>query len=679
MKKNSAALKKPLQKHISSDSKPFRQQSFSQNYRLQALVIFLFAFALYANTLGHQYALDDDLMIRDNKFTKQGFSGIGKILTTDALAGVFGEQNLLQGGRYRPLSQVFFAVEYELFGLNPFIGHLINVFLYGLLCVLLFHVLRKIFKNYSSVKWYFGLPFLVTMLFTVHPLHTEVVANIKGRDEIMSLIGSLGALWFALKYCENRKPLNLLWIAVIFIFALLSKENAATFIAVIPLTMYFFSDPKRKDYLVITAVLFSAFAVYALIRYNALGFFMNSYEETELFNNPFAEASISQKYATIVYTWLRYLGLIVFAYPLTHDYYPYQVPLMNWSDFRVILPLIIFAALATIAVLKFRKKSLVSFAILFFAVTFSIQSNLLLNIGTFMNERFMFVSLIGFCIIVAMFFRRLSGDDQSGKPVWVQVAVYLFVFLIITFSSITINRNRAWKNSETLVLTDVKTSVNSARCNYIAGFTLLEKARKEPDAAEKKQYYTNAAFYLERGLNIYGKNTSALGNLGEVYIALGRYDEARSMYMRVLEQIPDDQVSIANLRVIANLYVRDGKFNEAIQLLKTVAEITLIDPADYNSIGEIFGRNLNQLDSAELYFEKSLERYSEYAPALENMGLVQGMRGNYQQSLEYFLQAYPLDSSNADLLHNLSRTYRNLGDILKAEEMQVRADHLSNQ
>jgi len=663
----------PKTKPTAEPAKPF-----SQNFRLQALVIFLFAFALYANTLGHQYALDDDLMIRDNKFTKQGFSGLGKILTTDALAGVFGEQNLLQGGRYRPLSQVCFAVEYELFGLNPFIGHFINVLLYGLLCVLLFHVLRKIFKNYTSSKWYFGLPFLVTALFAVHPLHTEVVANIKGRDEIMSLLGSLGALWFALKYCENRKPLDLLWGAVIFILALLSKENAATFIAVIPLTMYFFSEAKRKDYVIITAVLIAAFAVYALIRYNALGFFMNSYEETELFNNPFAEASVSQKYATIVYTWLRYLGLIVFAHPLTHDYYPYQVPLMDWSDFRVILSLIIFAALATIAVLKFRKKSLVSFAILFFAVTFSIQSNLLLNIGTFMNERFMFVSLIGFCIVVAMFFRRLSGDDQSGKPVWAQVAVYLFVFLIITFSSVTINRNKAWKNSETLVLTDVKTSVNSARCNYIAGFTLLEKARKEQDTAEKKQYYTDAALYLERGLNIYGKNTSALGNLGEVYIALGRLEEAQTMYMRLLEQIPDARVAIANLRVISNLYVRDGKYNEAIQLLKTLAKQTVIDPADYNSIGEIFGRNLNQLDSAELYFEKSLERFSGYAPALENMGLVQGMRGNYQKSLEYFLLAYPLDSTNADLLRNLSSTYRNLGNISKAEEMQLKADKLSS-
>jgi len=652
---------------------------FAENFRMQALVIFLFAFALYANTLGHQYALDDDLMIRDNKYTKQGFSGIGKILTTDALAGVFGEHNLLQGGRYRPLSQVCFAVEHEIFGMNPFVGHFINVLLYGLLCVLLFHVLRKIFKKYNSSKWYMSLAFLVTALFTVHPLHTEAVANIKGRDEIMSLLGSLGALWFALKYVETKKPLHLLWLSVIFIFAMLSKENAATFIAVIPLTMYFFSEAKRKDYLLIITVLLSAFAVYALIRYNALGYFMNNYEETEIFNNPFAEASPAQKYATIVYTWIVYLKLLFVPYPLTHDYYPYQIPLVDWNNVQVILSVIVFGALAVFAIIKMKQKSLISFAILFFAITFSIQSNLLLNIGTFMNERFMFVSLIGFCIIAAMFFRRVSGDEKSDRKISAHPALYIFVFIISAFSVMTFARNMAWKDSETLFLTDVKTSVNSARCNYVAGFTLLENARLERDTVKQSEMYLEAAMYLERGLKIYGKNTSAMGNLGEVYIALKKYDAAITMYMKVLELIPDDQTSLANLRVIANLYVKENNFNEAIHLLKILADKTVIDPADYNTIGEIFGRSMNQLDSAEIYFEKSLKRYQNYAPALENMGLVQGLRGNYAKSLEYLLKAYPLDSTNVGLLKNMSHTYNQLGNQQKAVEMLNKANSLDPQ
>jgi tetratricopeptide (TPR) repeat protein len=326
-----------------------------------------------------------------------------------------------------------------------------------------------------------------------------------------------------------------------------------------------------------------------------------------------------------------------------------------------------------------KQKSLISFAILFFAITFSVQSNLLLNIGTFMNERFMFVSLIGFCIMVALIFRWLSGEGQTSRNAFAQPALYIFVFIITAFSAMTFARNFAWKDSETLFLTDVKTSVNSARCNYIAGFTLLEKARREPDAIKQKNLYLESAMYLERGLNIYEMNTSALGNLGEVYIALKKYDAAITMYMKLLELIPDDQVSFANLRVIANLYVKENNFTEAIHLLKILADKTVIDPADYNTIGEIFGRSMNQLDSAEAYFEMSLKRYQNYAPALENMGLVQGLRGNYAKSLEYLLKAYPLDSTNVGLLKNMSHTYNQLGNQQKAVEMLNKANSLGPQ
>jgi protein O-mannosyl-transferase len=369
-----------------------------------------------------------------------------------------------------------------------------------------------------------------------------------------------------------------------------------------------------------------------------------------------------------------YLKLLVIPYPLTHDYYPYQIPLMDWSYFSVILSLLIYAALGVLAVIKLKRKSLISFAIFFFAITLSIQSNLLLNIGTFMNERFMFVALIGFCIVVAMLIRRISGDSHSKQKPFPKPALYFFVFIMAAFSVITFSRNFAWKDSDTLVLTDVKTSVNSARCNYIAGFTLLQKARKERDAAKKMDLYKQSAEYLEHGLTIYGKNTSALGNLGEVYIALGRYEEARGMYMKVLEQYPGHQNSIYNLRVIANIYIRDTKFNEAFKLLNQLAFMQPSDPTDFNTIGEVYGKFKNNLDSAEFYFSKALERKQDFLPALENMGLVYGMRKNYAKSLEYMLRAYPLDSANVNLLRNMSSTYTNLGNQQKADEMFMKAN-----
>ena len=93
-------------------------------FRMQIIIIGLLAALLYGNTLFNKYSLDDTLIITQNKFTKMGLKGIGKIMSHDAFVGFFGEnKNLLPGGRYRPVSQVIFAVEYQFAGLSPFLGH----------------------------------------------------------------------------------------------------------------------------------------------------------------------------------------------------------------------------------------------------------------------------------------------------------------------------------------------------------------------------------------------------------------------------------------------------------------------------------------------------------------------------------------------------------------------------
>ncbi|MFA5783185.1 MAG: hypothetical protein WC868_13035, partial [Bacteroidales bacterium] len=109
-----------------------QEQSIKNSANLPVYLLFGFVLLLYANSLFNQYALDDRLMITENQFTKKGFNGIGDILSTDSFVGFFGKQkNLVAGGRYRPLSHITFAIEYALFGFNPFIGHLINILLYA--------------------------------------------------------------------------------------------------------------------------------------------------------------------------------------------------------------------------------------------------------------------------------------------------------------------------------------------------------------------------------------------------------------------------------------------------------------------------------------------------------------------------------------------------------------------
>ena len=86
----------------------------------------LLSFALYANTLGHGFVLDDSLVITKNKFTTQGISGLGKIFSTDTFFGYYqeeGRETLITGGRYRPLSLAFFAILFQVFGASPLVFH----------------------------------------------------------------------------------------------------------------------------------------------------------------------------------------------------------------------------------------------------------------------------------------------------------------------------------------------------------------------------------------------------------------------------------------------------------------------------------------------------------------------------------------------------------------------------
>jgi len=117
--------------------------------KLSAILVLL-TFILYGNTLSHDFALDDYIVITGNNFTKKGLGGIKDIMTHDAFVGTYGEALELTGGRYRPLSIVSFALEYEFFGRNPFVGHLGNLLLFALSTVLVFLLFVKILDEKNS-------------------------------------------------------------------------------------------------------------------------------------------------------------------------------------------------------------------------------------------------------------------------------------------------------------------------------------------------------------------------------------------------------------------------------------------------------------------------------------------------------------------------------------------------
>src|SRR5206468_8503821 len=157
---NSTSVRAAVLSREKSGSKNF----FSENWR-QLTVISLLATVLYIESVGFDYVLDDTILIVENKFTQKGIRGIGDIFRYESFRGYFGEQkDLVEGGRYRPLTIATFALEKSITGGKPSISHLINVLFYMLTGIVLYRVLLFMFPKPRSAptqeKWFFSVPFV---------------------------------------------------------------------------------------------------------------------------------------------------------------------------------------------------------------------------------------------------------------------------------------------------------------------------------------------------------------------------------------------------------------------------------------------------------------------------------------------------------------------------------------
>ncbi len=626
--------------------------AISASWIWHSWLVFAFGALLYANTLTHEFTQDDAIVIYDNMFTTQGVSGIKGLFTKDTFYGFFkeeGKAKLVSGGRYRPLTPAMFAIEYGLVGDKPWLGHLINILLYGLLCTMIYKLLAKMlcFKDDNKAKRYMILA--ITLLYAAHPLHTEAIANIKGRDEIMSMLGSVLTLYYMLKYIDTKQVKALVIALISFFLAFLSKENTITFLAVIPLTLYFFRNKTLKEATVSSLILLVPTILFLMIRASVLG---NDFGGTpmELMNNPFLKIvdnryvpfSTGEKMATILFTLGKYVQLLLFPHPLTHDYYPRHIAMMKWSDTGVIMSLLVYAGLIFIAVKGFKTKSILSYGILFFLITLSIVSNIVFPIGTNMSERFMFMPSLGATIAIGYILHEYVFKKFG------QTAFFgLSGVILLLFSVKTISRNAVWESDFRLFTTDVKTSINSAKVLNAAGGTLTANAFEEKDEVKKSKMLNEAIGYLRRAVEIHPGYKNAYLIMGNAYFYLSQYEPAIEAYGQALTLDPQFE---------------DAFRNQAIVLREA---------------GKFAGEKQNDLIKAETYLERSHQMAPNDTETLRLLGVLNGIKGDHVKAETFFTKVVQLEPQNAGAYLNLSSALHNKGDLQGAEQYRKKALELN--
>ncbi len=666
----------------------------------------LVSLVLYGNTLGHRYALDDGIVILENTFTKQGIRGIPAIFAHDTFVGFLGQnKRLVQGGRYRPLSVATFAIEQQLFGGNPHLSHLINILLYGLTGWLLYVALRRLFRDRGPPASRIGVPLLATLVFMVHPVHTEVVANIKGRDEILALLLASVSLLLQLRYLEIRRPLELAGVGFAFFVALLSKESALPLLVLFPLSLHFFTRATRRDHVWLSLSCLAAAVAYLWLREAATGRSAVA-SRPEILNDPFMLASLEQRYATIFYALLRYLGLLAFPHPLTHDYYFNQIPLVGWANPWVAVSLIVHVVLGAFAVRGIARKDPLAFGALFYLVALSVASNLVVSVGVIMSERFLYIPSIGFAIGLGLALQRGIGHaSATGRPVGARLCGLAALAIVMAFAGMTVVRNPAWRDSFTLFTTDVRLSPNSAKARTGAGGVLIQAAEKASDVSEKRRLLSEAITELRRAVEIYPGDGEAWLMMGNAYAmqsstragAIGCYEKAIASW-------PGLTQAYTNLGVVAiqeRDYARavgayrallgrepgnaDGWYGLGLAFEESSRPDSALDAYQHAvaangdrgdalaKLGTAYGRFRGEFEKAASYLGQAIRKGYREEWVFDNLGVALGSMHRYEPALQAFNEGLRYHPRSPKLELGLATTYYLMGDEPQARAHEAKA------
>lgn len=657
------------------------------------IVIAVVAFLLYANTIGHDYALDDSGAITGNRYVQEGFHGILNLLKVD-----FWHFSNAHLGYYRPLSLITFAIEYHFVQGNPHVSHFINCLIFAFSGFMLFIVLNKIFNSFNAL-----FPFIIALLFVAHPIHTEIVANIKGRDELLSFFNVMLMLWFALKFIDTKKIIYLIASLVFCYLGMLSKETALTGVMLLPVFLFYY-----KDYNVIEclkkSIPFALMVALFFVQKKYLLGTLSGIIPNDIVNYPYTQSHI--KLPTTFMLFAFCLRLLIVPHPLRYDYSFNQIPAVDLSSGWALLGIILFFVGAFFTVKQTLKKTILGFALSIFYITLIPALAFTILRGGIFAERFLFFPSLGFCIALVYGLSLLVKTDISANMSsafsWLRSnskIVFLSGIVFILYSFKTVNRNSAWKDNFTLFTTDIKTGKNSTQNQYHYANQYIYLASIEKDAVKKNEYVATAIGALRQSLHIHPRFGESYYLIGLAYqIIIPNKDSAIYYYNKAIETAPGYAESYYHLGVlyqtmgknnVASYYYNEAiKYNpEYLEPKKAAADLKALGIDVYlNPLTSIIDSTSSNKDTKYYYelgnhyasqgdynkaaesFIKSIELGSNNDDASINLANCYGMMKQYDKALAVSNQLLSKNPKNKFALKNIAVVYNMMGDANKSKE-----------
>jgi hypothetical protein len=528
-----------------------------------AAIVFVTAFGLYANSIPNGFAFDDLWIIERNPRV-HGLHRLAEIWT----GGYWGKEKVTR--YYRPITLTTYAVNFSLHGLRPAGYHLVNVTLHAFVAVLVLILGLRM-----------GLPrggaFLAGMAFAAHPIHTEAVAGVVGRAELLAALAFIGGILAWFRYRESGRKRYLLGLAVVYGAGLLCKEH----VAVLPVVLaaseaasHRLRDPTGRARLL--AALLGCGVALSLglaLRFLATGSLV---EERLLGFRGYPGLLFGEPVWIRMLTALKVLQciarLLVFPIALSPDYSFNQLPIPRGIERGVVMGALL--ALAAASWLWRVRSSPTRLTLGVWAIVAYLPvSNLFFPTTLLLGERTLYLSTVALAILLGTLFTAAEGLPGRRR----RMAAGLLIGLVLAFWGVrTIHRNLDWRDQATLFAAAARTSPNSARVRMNHGVELL-RAGKAQEAVRE----------FEAAIAILPGYAHAYFNLSQAYERLDRLDDAQAAALRAVLLRPNEVRSRLQL---GSILARAGR-------LKAAKEVYLralrIDPTNEEAQSRL--REIEQL------------------------------------------------------------------------------------
>lgn len=583
------------------------------------MLVGLFAFVINLDTIRYDFTFDDPLVLVNNNFVHEGVNAIPKIFSTVNLEGVNGEKE----SNYRPLSISQFAIEYELFGKNPGGYHFFQVLYYSIVCGLVTLLLLLLFKQLPS--W---VPISMALIYAVHPLHVEVVANIKSRDEIMGLLGIIATLILVLK--TSKTKYDGIYLILAACVAFFSKESALPLVLVGPITFYFFRSTSIADLIKSSWPIWVAAALYLFMRQVIVETPGPDFKLEE--NALFAFEGPERWFAAMALI-AHYVQLLIAPVTLRADYSFDQLQLKGWGDPWSYLGTLITLTVIYIMLIGLKKRSIYSFALFFSAMFYIVTANLFVMTGATLAERFMFIPSLGMIIIlIYLLYERVA-------PLVSTTVLYSILgLLVLGYSIRTIVRNRDWKDNETIYRVTAMDCQHSIRAQTKLARFMYNDANLPIHASTKSKLLSDGLSIVDRSIKIYEPYPLSHYVRGLILKEQSRYQEAIQTLHRGLQLNPtsstysvqaglcygylgQDSLALIEFKIaeakgskspityheLARLYYNQGQYKVSLGYYIEVLSINPNDVKALTQITKIYRDKLNDMPNARKYNDRLLK------------------------------------------------------------------------